>query len=214
MKRLLSYIYPITKRISSKYSGVLELTWYNGKQVLNTQNANYSYGSLQKILAYSLSKINLKEVNDVLLLGLGAGSVVQSLRRDFQFNKHITAVEFDEVIIKIAKDTYGVFEEDKLEIVCTDASSFVQSCNANFDLIIIDLFIDCEVPKQFYEQEFIANIKRLMTQNGTFIFNLGMDLDNALVKTIQNHFGAAIDFQVLEKLNGTNTVLIGQRGFS
>jgi spermidine synthase len=211
MKKLLSYIYPITKKIPSKYSGVLELTWYNGKQVLNTKNANYSYGSLQKILAYSLSKINLKNTNNVLLLGLGAGSVVQSLRKDFQFNKHITAVELDEVIIKIAQDTYGIFEDNRLKIICADATSFVQNCTANFDLIIIDLFIDCEVPKQFYEQEFIANIKKIMTQNGTFIFNLGMDLDNTLVKRVQNHFGTYVDFQVLEKLNDTNTVLIGKK---
>jgi len=211
MKRLLSYIYPITKKIASKHSGVLELTWYNGKQVLNTKNANYSYGSLQKILAYSLSKINLKQVDNVLLLGLGAGSVVQSLREDFQFKKHITAIELDDVIIKIAKETYGIIADDTIEIICTDASTFVQNYSTDFDLIIIDLFIDCEVPEQFYKQEFIENIKKIITTKGYFIFNLGMDKNQELVKTIQAYFDLGFDFQILEKLNGTNTVLIGEK---
>ncbi|HCY82004.1 MAG TPA: spermine synthase, partial [Xanthomarina gelatinilytica] len=31
MARLLSYLYPITKKIESDINGTLELTWHNGK---------------------------------------------------------------------------------------------------------------------------------------------------------------------------------------
>lgn len=59
MKRFLSYIWPITKRIESAVNGTLEITWINGKKILDTKNANYSYGSLQRILKFGLSKIEV-----------------------------------------------------------------------------------------------------------------------------------------------------------
>ncbi len=83
MIRLLSYIFPITKKIESEYNGTLEITWHNGKKHLNTKNANYSYGSLQKILKIGLQKIDLTNCKNILILGLGAGSVIETLDKRF-----------------------------------------------------------------------------------------------------------------------------------
>ena len=87
MKKFLSYIWPITHRFSSEINGPLEVTYINGKKVLDTKNANYSYGSLQKILKFGLTKIDLKSVENILILGMGAGSVIQSLRETFDYKK-------------------------------------------------------------------------------------------------------------------------------
>lgn len=87
IKKMLSYIYPISKKIPSPISGTLEVTWYNGKKVLNAKNANYSYGSLQRILKFGLKKVDLSNVTDVLLLGMGGGSVIKTLRDEFKYNK-------------------------------------------------------------------------------------------------------------------------------
>ena len=116
MKRLLSYIYPVTKTIESKYSGKLEITWYNGKKHLNSANANYSYGSLQRILKFGLKKINLSRINSVLILGLGGGSVIETLRQDFNYPGQIEAVEIDPVIIDIAKTEFGIEQNETLDV--------------------------------------------------------------------------------------------------
>lgn len=71
MKKLLSYLFPITKKISSNINGELEITWADGKKYLNSLHANYSYGSLQKILDFGLSKVNFHQEANLLLLGLG-----------------------------------------------------------------------------------------------------------------------------------------------
>ncbi|MBT8393734.1 MAG: spermine synthase, partial [Bacteroidia bacterium] len=114
MIRLLSYIYPITKKVESKYSGTLEITWHNGKKHLNTKNANYSYGSLQKILKFGLQKIDLSNCKDILILGLGGGSVIDTLVKDFEYENHITAIEIDPVIIEIAKEEFNLSENKNL----------------------------------------------------------------------------------------------------
>ncbi|MCB0455711.1 MAG: spermine synthase, partial [Aequorivita sp.] len=91
MKKFFSYIWPTTRRFPSKINGTLEITYMNGKKVLDTENANYSYGSLQKILEIGLTKVELNAVENILLLGMGGGSVIHSLRNTFEYTKNIVA---------------------------------------------------------------------------------------------------------------------------
>lgn len=126
MKGLLSYIYPVAKKIKSDKNGTLEITWLNGKKHLNSKNANYSYGSLQRILKFGLEKIDLSKINSVLLLGLGGGSVIETLRKDFDYQKHITAIEIDPVIIDLAKEEFQLKIFENLDIICDDALHFVE----------------------------------------------------------------------------------------
>ena len=85
MKKFLSYLWPDTKRFSSEINGILEVTYINGQKVLDTENANYSYGSLQKILEFGLTKVDLKLVENILLLGMGGGSIIKSLRENIEY---------------------------------------------------------------------------------------------------------------------------------
>src|SRR5699024_8218858 len=146
-------------------------TWYNGKKHLNTTNANYSYGSLQKILKFGLQKINVDHVNRVLILGLGGGSVIQTLQNDFQYSGVITAVDVDPVIIEIAKTEFGISENQYLRLICQDAFDYMKTNSLQFDLLIIDLFIDTEVPKKFLKFSFWKDVVRACTPNGIILFN-------------------------------------------
>ncbi len=210
MAKLLSYLYPITKKVHSDFSGILEITWYNGKKHLNTKNANYSYGSLQKILKFGLEKINLKKVNSVLLLGLGGGSVVETLRKDFNYSKSILAVDIDSAVIKIAKNEFNLKTDQNLEIICGDALEFMQINTEQFDLIIIDLFINISVPKEFLSIPFWKYILKASSTNGAILFNA------SLKKTKSNSLNEVIDYlkthkyqtEVFEKVNNTNTLIL------
>ncbi len=48
------------QKIRSKYSGVLEINYVNGKKVLDSKNTSYSYGNLQKVWDKVLQKIQRK----------------------------------------------------------------------------------------------------------------------------------------------------------
>jgi len=133
MIRLLSYIYPTTRKVKSDFNGTLEITWYNGKKHLNTKNANYSYGSLQKILKIGLQKIDLSQCKKILVLGLGGGSVIKTLQQDFNYKNHITAIDIDPIITDIAKEEFEVTKSKNLEIICTDALLFMQQNKKQFD---------------------------------------------------------------------------------
>jgi len=218
MKKILSYIWPVkAKTIDSDTNGKLEITYYNGKKMLNTKDANYSYGSLQKILEYALSKIEFDNVKHVLILGLGGGSVISSLRKKFDFNGGIQAVDIDEKIIAIAKNDFDICTSHNLMISKYDAYKFVKKNDKKHDLIIIDLFINNEVPDQFYSVIFCENISKLVNENGYFIFNLGLK-GKMTEKTEQviAYFEKSIYFEtsLFKNIEGTNSVLIGRKSNS
>jgi len=212
MKKIISYIYPVTKKIPSKYSGDLEITWYNGKKHLNTKNANYSYGALQRILKYSLEKINLKNTRSILVLGLGGGSVIETLRNDFNYNNHITAVDIDPEIIKIAKDEFELIASKNLNIICDDALHFVAQNKEKYDLIIIDLFIDIVVPAPFLELDFWANVLHLRSSSATIIFNASLEssISHKLKNIISYLKSHVYEVVVHDKVNNTNTIIIAK----
>lgn len=213
MKKFLSYLWPDTKRFSSEISGVLEVTYINGKKVLDTENANYSYGSLQKILEFGVAKVDLKSVENVLILGMGGGSIIQSLREVFEYKNNLVAVDIDPKVIKIAKEEFGITESENQRIIQDDAFQYVKNAKERFQLIIIDLFIDTNVPQVFFGKEFCQNVAKLLDTNGSFIFNIGINLEKEADKSkgIISHFGNEFDFKAYPNVKDTNFLLIGRK---
>jgi protein-L-isoaspartate O-methyltransferase len=209
MKKILSYIYPVTKKIHSEISGDLEITWYNGKKHLDSKNANYSYGSLQRILKIGLEKIDLTNTKKILILGMGGGSVIKTLQDDFNYQNHITAIDIDPVIIKIAKEEFDIVEGKNLKIICEDAQLFMQLNSQKFDLIIIDLYIDTKVPSPFLELPFWQNISNA---GSTILCNASLEESdkklNGVVRFLERKQYKTEKF---EKVNNTNTLLIANK---
>ena len=213
MVRLLSFIYPITKKVKSEFNGTLEITWYNGKKHLNTKNANYSYGSLQKILKFGLNKMDLGKCDKVLVLGLGGGSVIKTLGKIIGPDKSIIGVDIDPVIVEIAKEEFKLSKIENLKIVCEDALNYLEKNKSKFDLIIVDLFIDTEIPSPFFEIPFWENIVKVIPKKGSILFNASLDSKNELdiINIASFLFKNNFEVEKLEKVNKTNTLLIASR---
>ena len=175
IKKLLSYLSPIPIQvIPSQISEQLELTWYNGKLLLDTKRTNYSYGNLQKVLKKGLNNIGYDQIDQmqhILVLGVAGGSVVKTLVEDFKFNKQITGVELDPVVIKIAKKHFKIDEISNFDLIEADAKQFVRKTKSLYDLIIIDVFEDCFMPDFLFENEFINNITTILKPKGFILFN-------------------------------------------
>ena len=178
-KKFLSYFIPFTTKYKSDVNGTLEVTLYNGKKVLDTANANFSYGSVHRVFKTSFSKVDLKNTKNVLLLGLGAGSVIDLLRNDFQYKEKISAIELDQKVIEIAKSEFNLESFGQLRIIEGDAFLEIHKLKENFDLIIVDLFIDNTIPDQLYELSFWKEIIRISSRESCVIFN-------TIVKTTGN----------------------------
>lgn len=178
LKKLLSYLIPITIfKQKSALSKTIEITWADGKLVLDSENTNYSYGNLQRILRIGLKQIGferIKSLQSILVLGVAGGSVIRTLVDEINFEGKITGIEIDMDIIDIAKTYFHLDNIPNLEIIIDDASKYVSNIDCKFDLIIIDIFQDSKMPAFLFESTFINRICALLQSKGVILFNTMM----------------------------------------
>ncbi|PXY46973.1 spermidine synthase [Flavobacterium hydrophilum] len=175
IQKIFSYLIPIKifKKKSAR-SKVIEVTWANGELVLDSENTNYSYGSLQRILRYGLRNIGFKTIqkmNHILVLGVAGGSVIKTLVDEVEFKGKITGVEIDADMIQIANQYFNLSQIKQLEIIIDDAFEFVLKTKSQYDLIIIDIFEDTNMPNFLFERFFSERICSILKKQGFVLFN-------------------------------------------
>ncbi|MFT3796679.1 spermidine synthase [Flavobacterium sp.] len=191
-KKWLSYFIPVNiYQKKSALSKNLEVTWNNGELVLDSQNTNYSYGSLQRILRKGLKTIGFAEValkENILILGVAGGSVIKTLVNEIHCKGKITGVEIDPEVIKMANQYFALDQIPNLEIVIDDAFEFVLKTKEKYDLIIVDIFQDTTMPNFLFEKFFVNRIGFLLRDKGVLLFNT-MILNTEQEKRNQKYIG-------------------------
>ncbi|MEY4010938.1 MAG: hypothetical protein RIT22_62 [Bacteroidota bacterium] len=194
IRKLLSYLLPITVfKTKSNWSKSIEITWANGELVLDSENTNYSYGSLQRILRLGLKTIGFRQIrkmNTILVLGVAGGSVIKTLNDEIQFKGKIIGVEIDPEIIKIANSYFQLNQIPNLSLLNTDAFEFVLQANDKYDLIIVDIFQDTKMPSFLFENFFTQRLCALLQEKGCILFNTMVlsEKDNQRNKKYCNEF--------------------------
>ncbi len=173
-KKWLSYLceYPIEKG-SSELNPDLQLGLKKGRYCLSTPNAIYSYGDLYDNFSKTFQKINIqeKDLNEVLVLGFGLGSIPFMLENNFNQKSRFTGVEADELIACWAAQYVIPKMKSSIQMHLNDALSFVELCEEKFDLIAMDIFVDNTIPKKFETVEFLESLKSLLNKNGILLYN-------------------------------------------
>jgi spermidine synthase len=215
MKRLLSYLFPISfKKYDSSLNGTLELNLVNGKLVLDTKFSNYSYGSLQRILHTGLQAIKFNNnIRRVLILGLGGGSVIQTIRENFKSDALIVAVDIDPKIIDIAINEFNINRFKNVTIIQDDALSYIENSNDTFDLIIVDIFIGDTIPKIFTEVQFINSTVHHLNTDGKLIYNtIRNTIQSETINQIKNTLlNLNCKVRILESIEETNDLIIAEK---
>ena len=89
---------------------------------------------------HALAAVTFPFRPSVLLVGLGGGTQIHLLRRLVQ-PRHISAIERDPTIVRVARDWFGLARIGGLEFLCDEAGVVVQSLaasNRRFDFIMED----------------------------------------------------------------------------
>jgi len=176
MKKLdyiLSYLYPVTVEVtSSKYNPLLEIEFYTGKYSLNSKNTNYSYGTLHILFnrVFRRLKLNWSNINNVLILGFGTGSIA-SIISSIKSDCLIDGVEIDEKVIELGEKYFNTGSFKNVKIHCAAADKYIEECKKNFDIIILDAYIDMIIPPELETEKFLVNIKNTLNPGGLVIFN-------------------------------------------
>lgn len=174
-RRILSYIFPLSlHQRTSTVSGTLSVTLLNGKKLLNSPNTDYSYGRLQQVLRFGLEQIGfsaIKKQKKILILGIAAGSVVETLVKEIAFDGEIHGVEIAPEVIAIGKQFFDLDKVKNLQLFIQDAQEYVKNTSERYDSIIVDIFQDDQMPSFLFAPPFFLQLNKLLNSNGVILFN-------------------------------------------
>ncbi len=173
-KILLSYFWewPI-ETISSDEHEMLQVLLIQGQYQLVSPNAIYSYGDLYTNFLRAFKKLKMESWSgkNILVLGLGLGSIPLMLEKKFGRKFQYTIIEFDEAVIHLAQKYTLKHLQSPIEVIHADALAFIDQTSQKFDMICMDIFFDDTIPSQFESVEFLKNISELISANSYLLYN-------------------------------------------
>ena len=173
-KKIISFVVPQTivsgkTRLGQTY----DISYENGLKVLNSENTNYSFGSLHQIMLKGLDEVfRSRKPSSILMLGLGGGSALSVLKNKCKWPYRVTVVEIDAELIDLARKHFGLSDYKNTDVLNSDAREAVKAFKpGSFDLIIDDVFWDNEIPDFCLSKDYLACNKALLKPEGVYMRN-------------------------------------------
>jgi spermidine synthase len=137
-----------------------------------------------------------------LVIGLGGGSVVKRLWRDYP-EMQVDVVELDPVVLDLAREYFALPDDDRIRIAVGDGRAFLEDSDETYDLILIDAFDDDTVPRRLMTEEFLRSVRDHLAPDGVVAYNfIGRvrgDLSRpfrSLYRTVHNVFARVWVFPI------------------
>jgi len=204
---------PILKT-SSPQNEYLELVWSNGKKILNTKDANFSFGNASKVIEKALTPYaqEIQEAQNILILGFGCGSAIELLDRKYNYKNKLIGVEYDAKIIDLYHEHFANQFQLKPKIVCSDAADFLRQDYAKYDIILVDLFKELENSILLKDSIFLKAIKSHTAFGGLTIFNTisRSEAESKLLSTLMIELGMLYKNVNTEIFQDINNIIVAK----
>lgn len=157
---------------------------------------------------------NLKSI---MVLGLGGGSMQHLLSKKFP-GIHITSVEFDKVMVDVAKEYFNLDDIPNHRVIVDDAlkviavpEEFGISQNS-FQAIIVDIFCGEKYPDLGSSGNFFAGIRNLVIPGGLAVFNRiylehHQEQVNQFIEALENFYSNVKSVIIAGRTNSDNVVV-------
>jgi spermidine synthase len=173
-QKLCSYFWEVPLETSSSdYNELLQVSLLSNTLQLCSKNAIYSFGEKYDNFYKAFQKIPdlLDEVETVLVLGLGLGSIPYMLEQKFKYDFDYTFVEIDEEVVRLANEYTLQYLESSQQTYSTDAYVFLLQMPQKFDMICMDIFLDDVIPSDFESTDFLKLLKKRINKGGFVLYN-------------------------------------------
>jgi spermidine synthase len=157
---------------STEQNPVLELFLNKGQWQLATADAVYSDGTNYRPVNVAFEKIrdSLSGIRTVLILGTGLASAVHILNRRGYFPE-CTLVDNDALVLQWAGEFMSEKQLGSLQMVKSDAMTFMQTNDKRYDLIIADIFRGRNVPEFVTGRAFMEQCRCSLNTGGHLVMN-------------------------------------------
>lgn len=164
----------VKKRTFKDGGNVIEITESESEKTMRFNNIVYSRINrnvyTHQYWDFFVPIASLYENPRILMIGLGAGTVPYQLVRLMEGGYSIDVVEISKPII----DEYNSSEQSNdahVRIFQGDGADYVHNNRDAYDVIILDAFVDANIPAQFFTEDFIANANACLKQDGILAIN-------------------------------------------
>jgi spermidine synthase len=109
----------------------------------------------------------------ILIVGLGGGVLPTALVKMFP-DTRIDVVEIDPAVVKVARQFFGFNPDQRVQVFEEDGRVFVKRAGKSgrqYDLIMLDAFDHEYIPEHLLTQEFLSEVKTLLTADGVLAAN-------------------------------------------
>jgi len=174
----------------------LTVCLHKGRFQLYSENAIYSWDDLYTQFRDVFNHLapEIKQKKEVLLLGLGLGSIPFLLEHKMGVDAYYTAVELDENIIYLAEKYTLQYLKSGISTLQADALAFPYYTEEKFDLICFDVFNDHLTPLEFFSTDYFEALKESMEPDGLLLFNV-LRAQNPPIENILTVFPNAITYK-------------------
>lgn len=118
-----------------------------------------------------LAVTHAPQKKNILMLGGGALTLPQHLANKYP-ESHIDVVEIDPELASIARRYFGYKDPGNVSLIFTDARTYVNQTKKQYDIILVDVYGDMEVPFVFLTQEYGDRIKEITRPAGIVAVNM------------------------------------------
>lgn len=165
-------------------------------------------------------KERFTDIQNILILGLGGGTLAHLLSRAYP-DVNITSVEYDEVMIQLAKEYFYVDKIPNHKIIHEDALRIVVEPEENditpssLDLVVVDVLNGDKYPDLGKTGNFISAVKRLIRPGGHVVFSriyteFFQEEVNIFVDSLENYFSEVETEVVAGYTNSDNLLIFGK----
>ena len=149
-----------------------------------------------------INKLFFKNQGDMLLIGLGGGSIVKNYERD---KWAVDVVEIDPVVSEIARKYFDL-ESSNANIYTEDGRKFLINRKKKYDLIIMDAYGSSSIPFHLITSESFGLIASRLKPGGIFavnIYSLGWRdvMVKSLAETLITQFKQVVVLPITEPPN-------------
>jgi spermidine synthase len=144
-------------------------------------------------------------IRNVLFIGVGGGSALKRLWRDFP-DLEIQAVEIDPVVVDVAYEYFEMPRSPRLQVEVEDGRRFLTEDDRRWDAIMIDAYYSDSIPFHLTTQEFLQLVQSRLRPGGLVISNVigsirgtGSELFRSFYRTYRTVFPTVLVHPVVSQ---------------
>ena len=110
---------------------------------------------------------------NILMIGLGGGTIVYQINRLYGRKVDMDVVEIDEKMVKLARE---FIPEDikKINLFVEDGIEFLKKSKKKYELVFLDAYDGDKIPDSFLDERTISYINDILTVDGVLAINYAM----------------------------------------